>query len=292
MKNITILGVTGSIGQQTVDVCLHHQDEFNVVAMSAGKNIVLLETTIQKINPQVVCVIDEKDCNYLQEKYPHIRFVFGSGGLDEIATIDQVDIVLNAIVGFAGLLPTIHAIESKKDIALANKETLVVAGHIITKLVKEHGVKLLPVDSEHSAIFQSLQGNEKNKINVELHNKISQMQPDDKFENSPIYHQMVKEIEKLKAIIRLNEINTKSKDDTIKRDRDTIQKLLKEIEELKSSNVVNKLKNERGAGRKEMFNEEQKARVKMLRLQGKSYRAIAKDMNCSVATVHKIINEQ
>ena len=134
--------------------------------------------------------------------------------------------------------------------------------------------------------------NEQNKINVELHNKISQMQPDDKFENSSIYHQMVKEIEKLKAIIRLNEINTKSKDDTIKRDRDTIQKLLKEIEELKSNNVVNKLKNERGAGRKEMFTEEQKARVKMLRLQDKSYRAIAKDMNCSVATVHKIINEQ
>ena len=136
--------------------------------------------------------------------------------------------------------------------------------------------------------------NEQNKINVELHNQISQMQmiADDKFENSPIYHQMVKEIEKLKAIIRLNEINTKSKDDTIKGDRDTIQKLLKEIEELKSNNVVNKLKNERGAGRKEMFTEEQKARVKMLRLQGKSYRAIAKDMNCSVATVHKIINEQ
>ena len=134
--------------------------------------------------------------------------------------------------------------------------------------------------------------NQHNKINVEVHNKISQMQPDDKFENSPIYHQMVKEIEKLKAIIRLNEINTKSKDDTIKRDRDTIQKLLKEIKELKSNNVVNKLKNERGAGRKEMFTEEQKARVKMLRLQDKSYRAIAKDMNCSVATVHKIINEQ
>ena len=136
--------------------------------------------------------------------------------------------------------------------------------------------------------------NAQNKINVELDNQISQMQmiDDDKFENSPIYHQMVKEIEQLRAIIRLNEINTKSKEDTIKRDRDTIQKLLKEIEELKSSNVVNKLKNERGAGRKEMFTEEQKARVKMLRLQGKSYRAIAKDMNCSVATVHKIINEQ
>ena len=136
--------------------------------------------------------------------------------------------------------------------------------------------------------------NEQNKINVELHNQISQMQmiPDDKFENNSIYHQMVKEIEKLKAIIRLNEINTKSKDDTIKRDRDTIQKLLKEIEELKSNNFVNKLKNEGGAGRKEMFNEEQKVRVKMLRLQDKSYRAIAKDMNCSIATVHKIINEQ
>ena len=136
--------------------------------------------------------------------------------------------------------------------------------------------------------------NAQNKINVELDNQISQMQmiDDDKFENSPIYHQMVKEIEQLKAVIRLNEINTKSKDDTIKGDRDTIQKLLKEIKELKSNNVVNKLKNERGAGRKEMFTEEQKARVKMLRLQGKSYRAIAKDMNCSVATVHKIINEQ
>ena len=111
MKNITILGVTGSIGQQTVDVCLHHQDEFNVVAMSAGKNIVLLETTIQKINPQVVCVIDEKDCNYLQEKYPHIRFVFGSAAeleydkqgrvlipvpLREYASLDKQAVIVGA----------------------------------------------------------------------------------------------------------------------------------------------------------------------------------------------------
>ena len=136
--------------------------------------------------------------------------------------------------------------------------------------------------------------NEQNKINIELHNKISQMQmiADDKFENSPMYNQMNSEIEQLKAIIRLDEINIKSKEDTIKKNRDTIQQLLKENEEIKSNNYVNKLKNERGAGRKEMFTEEQKARVKMLRLQGKSYRAIAKDMNCSVATVHKIINEQ
>lgn len=164
MKKITILGATGSIGQQTVDVCLHHQDEFEVVAVSAGKNIKLLEETIKQIKPKVVCVIDEKDALYLQEKYKEIKCVYGSEGLDYIATIDEVDIVLNAIVGFAGLLPTIHAIEAKKDIALANKETLVVAGHIITKLVKENGVKLLPVDSEHSAIFQSLQGNKENKI--------------------------------------------------------------------------------------------------------------------------------
>ena len=136
--------------------------------------------------------------------------------------------------------------------------------------------------------------NEQNKINVELHNQISQMQmmADDKFENSPMYRQMNSEIEQLKAIIRLNEINTKSKDDTIKRDRDTIQKLLKETEELKSNNSVHKIKNERGAGRKERFTEEEKATVKMLRLQNKSYRAIAKELNCSVATVHKIINEQ
>ena len=125
--------------------------------------------------------------------------------------------------------------------------------------------------------------NAQNKINVELDNQISQMQmiDDDKFENSPIYHQMVKEIEQLRAIIRLNEINIKSKEDTIKKNRDTIQQLLKENEEFKSNNYVNKLKNERGAGRKERFTEEEKATVKMLRLQNKSYRAIAKELNCS-----------
>ena len=104
MKKITILGATGSIGQQTVDVCLHHQDEFEVVAVSAGKNIKLLEETIKQIKPKVVCVIDEKDALYLQEKYKEIKCVYGSEGLDYIATIDEVDIVLNAIVGFASLL--------------------------------------------------------------------------------------------------------------------------------------------------------------------------------------------
>ncbi|MGN1182179.1 MAG: 1-deoxy-D-xylulose-5-phosphate reductoisomerase [Faecalibacillus sp.] len=164
MKKITILGATGSIGQQAIDVIYHHQDEFEIVAMSAGKNINLLEETIKKISVKIVCVIEKNDAEILKEKYPYLTVVYGSDGLDYIATLSEIDIVLNAIVGFAGLLPTIHAIEHHKDIALANKETLVVAGHIITKLVKNYHVHLLPVDSEHSAIFQSLQGNKDNKI--------------------------------------------------------------------------------------------------------------------------------
>lgn len=164
MKKITVLGVTGSIGQQTVDVICHHQDEFELVAMSAGKNISLLEKTLTMVNTKIVCVIAKQDALYLQEKYPELTVVYGDEGLNYIATLPEVDIVLNAIVGFAGLQPTIHAIKHKKDIALANKETLVVAGHIITKLVKQYNVSLLPVDSEHSAIFQSLQGNQGNKI--------------------------------------------------------------------------------------------------------------------------------
>lgn len=164
MKKITVLGVTGSIGQQTVDVICHHRDEFELVAVSAGKNIALLEKTLSLIDTKIVCVIEEDDALYLQDKYPELTVVHGEKGLDYIATLPEVDIVLNAIVGFAGLLPTIHAIEHKKDIALANKETLVVAGHIITKLVNKYQVALLPVDSEHSAIFQSLQGNQGNHI--------------------------------------------------------------------------------------------------------------------------------
>ncbi len=164
MKKISVLGVTGSIGQQTVDVICHHRDEFELVAMSAGKNIELLEKTLTAVDTKIVCVIEKEDALYLQNKYPELTVVYGEEGLDYIATLPEVDVVLNAIVGFAGLLPTIHAIEHKKDIALANKETLVVAGHIITKLIKQYQVSLLPVDSEHSAIFQSLQGNKGNKI--------------------------------------------------------------------------------------------------------------------------------
>lgn len=164
MKNITVLGVTGSIGMQTVDVVKNHLDKFKIVAMSAGYNIKRVEEILDVIDVEYVCVVQEKDAQYLQEKYPNLKVTYGQEGLIEIATLPQIDIVLNAIVGFAGLVPTIEAIKAKKDIALANKETLVVAGHIITRLVKENNVRLLPVDSEHSAIFQSLNGEKHQQI--------------------------------------------------------------------------------------------------------------------------------
>ena len=164
MRKITILGVTGSIGLQAIDVILSHPDQFGLVAVSAGRNIKKLEEVLAKIEIPNVCVLAKQDCVYLQNKYPSIHVVHGASGLDTIATLQEVDMVLNAIVGFAGLLPTIKAIEAKKDIAIANKETLVVAGHLIVDLVKQHNVAMIPVDSEHSAIFQSLQGENRKKI--------------------------------------------------------------------------------------------------------------------------------
>jgi 1-deoxy-D-xylulose-5-phosphate reductoisomerase len=164
MKKITILGVTGSIGVQAIDVVISHPEEFSVVAISAGYNIKKLEEILSKVSVSYVCVITKEDSIYIKNTYPHIQVVYGEDGLQTIVTLKEVDMVLNAIVGFAGLLPTIKAIEAKKDIAIANKETLVVAGCIIMDLVKKHDVMLLPVDSEHSAIFQSLQGEERKTI--------------------------------------------------------------------------------------------------------------------------------
>lgn len=158
MKKITVLGVTGSIGQQTVDVVVNHRDEFEIVAMSAGRNIDALEEIMKQLNVSHICVQNKEDKEYLENKYKDCHFYYGQDGLMTIATLPEVEIVLNAIVGFAGLLPTMEAIKAHKDIALANKETLVVAGHLICPLVKEYQVALLPVDSEHSAIFQSMNG--------------------------------------------------------------------------------------------------------------------------------------
>jgi 1-deoxy-D-xylulose-5-phosphate reductoisomerase len=164
MKRICVLGVTGSIGTQTVDVIKHHPDQFQIISMSAGKNINLLEKIMQEIEVEHICVQNETDMEYLKNKYPHKHFYYGQEGLMTIATLKNIDIVLNAIVGFAGLLPTMKAIEAHKDIALANKETLVVAGHLIIPMVKKFHVQLLPVDSEHSAIFQALHGEEHHSI--------------------------------------------------------------------------------------------------------------------------------
>lgn len=158
MKKITVLGVTGSIGTQTVDVVKNHSDQFEIVAMSAGRNIELLEDIMKTIKVQHICVQNIEDKEYLESQYKDCHFYYGQDGLIKIATLPETDIVLNAIVGFAGLLPTMEAIKAKKDIALANKETLVVAGHLICPMVKQYRVNLLPVDSEHSAIFQSLNG--------------------------------------------------------------------------------------------------------------------------------------
>ncbi len=159
MKNIAILGSTGSIGTQTLSI-VDEKSDLNVVALSCGKNISLIEQQAKKYKPQIVCVSDEKDADILKEnlKGLDIKVVYGMEGLIDAATVKSADIVVTAIVGMIGIRPTIAAIEAGKDIALANKETLVCAGHIIMPLAKEKNVKILPVDSEHSAIFQSLQG--------------------------------------------------------------------------------------------------------------------------------------
>ncbi len=160
MRNISILGSTGSIGTQTLDVIRRHREEFNVVALSAGENIVLLQKQIREFKPDLVSVKTEEGARALRIVVSDLNVTVMSGmeGLIAVAEEEKADMVVTAIVGMMGIRPTIAAIEAGKDIALANKETLVTAGHIIMDLAGEHGVKILPVDSEHSAIFQSLNG--------------------------------------------------------------------------------------------------------------------------------------
>lgn len=168
MKNISILGVTGSIGTQTLDVLRFHKEEYNLVAISAHRNIALALEVIKEFNIELVCITDkesfDKLSSIIESENINTRIVYGMDGLVEVATHKEVDIVVTSVVGMIGLRPTIEAINAGKDIALANKETLVVAGELVMSLAKEKGVKILPVDSEHSAIFQSLQGNEHNKL--------------------------------------------------------------------------------------------------------------------------------
>lgn len=165
MKNISILGSTGSIGTQTLDVVRKNND-LKVLCLTAGKNIDLLSEQIREFKPEFVSVSDEKYANELKIKISDIdvEIAYGMDGLIKAATYEGVQTVVTAIVGMLGIRPTIEAIKAHKDIALANKETLVTAGHIIMPLAKECGVSILPVDSEHSAIFQSLNGEKHSQI--------------------------------------------------------------------------------------------------------------------------------
>ena len=165
MKKIALLGSTGSIGTQTLDV-VRNQGDIQVTAMAAGSNIALLEKQIREFHPSIAAVWDEKKALELKAKVADLplKVVSGMDGLLEVATEKEAQIVVTAVVGMIGIRPTIAAMETGKDIALANKETLVTAGHIIMPLAEKLGVKILPVDSEHSAIFQSLNGEHGNKI--------------------------------------------------------------------------------------------------------------------------------
>ena len=165
MRKITILGSTGSIGTQTLDVVRENKD-ITVVGISAGKNIRLLEQQIREFSPRLAVVWDEEDARALQETVRDlsVKVAWGMEGLLELASMEEADLMVTAIVGMIGLRPTIAAIQAGKDIALANKETLVTAGHLIMPLAREKGVSILPVDSEHSAIFQALHGEKKVQV--------------------------------------------------------------------------------------------------------------------------------
>lgn len=165
MKKIAILGSTGSIGTQTLEI-VREQGGLEVVALAAGRNVKLMEAQIREFGPKIACMWDEEAGRLLKEAVADldIEIVCGMDGLLEIATMPEVEMLVTAIVGMIGIRPTIAAIESGKDIALANKETLVTAGHIIMPLAAKMGVSILPVDSEHSAIYQSLQGQDKEGI--------------------------------------------------------------------------------------------------------------------------------
>ncbi|SFC07858.1 1-deoxy-D-xylulose 5-phosphate reductoisomerase [Bacillus sp. OV322] len=166
MKYISLLGATGSIGRQTADVVRSHPEEFRIVSLSAGRNISLTRKFINEFKPELVSVQTKEDCETLKTEFPSgdIKFVYGDTGLEEAAVYEKATVLVNAVIGSVGLAPTLKAIKAKKDIAIANKETLVTAGHLVMEEARKAGVSLLPVDSEHSAIFQALQGEKEKNI--------------------------------------------------------------------------------------------------------------------------------
>lgn len=162
MKKIAILGSTGSIGTQALDIIEKHPEKYKVSVLSGATNIRLLSEQIDKFNPEAVAIPEGTELHLLKSRHPKTEFLLGLNGLVSAASQVESDLVLNALVGMIGLLPTHAAILAGKDIALANKETLVSGGEIIMKAAAEHGVQIIPVDSEHSAIFQCLSGNHGN----------------------------------------------------------------------------------------------------------------------------------
>ena len=164
MKKIAILGSTGSIGTQALNVAAENQDKFQITALTCGKNISLFREQLFRFSPRLAVTAEEGDAAALKKEFPHIEFSWGMEGLIQAAEDGESQMVLNSLMGMMGLAPTYRAIKAGKDIALANKETLVAGGQVILSAVKEAGVRLLPVDSEHSAIFQCMQGNEGNAL--------------------------------------------------------------------------------------------------------------------------------
>lgn len=164
MKYINLLGATGSIGTQTLDVIKEHPEEFTLAAMSIGRNLDLARKIIHEFHPELVSVLQREDAEALGLDFPDTRFTYGPEGLIEAAVYEKGNALINAVIGSVGLAPTLEAIAAKKSILIANKETLVTAGHLVMDAARKNGVDLLPIDSEHSAIFQALQGEKRKNI--------------------------------------------------------------------------------------------------------------------------------
>jgi 1-deoxy-D-xylulose-5-phosphate reductoisomerase len=157
MKKIILLGATGSIGVQTADIIREHPEQFSLIGFSSGKNMEITRKFILEFHPEIVCVQLADDAEQLQKEFPKTQFAHGHQGLIEAATYDA-DVLVNAVIGSVGLEPTLEAIKLGRTIAIANKETLVTAGHLVMQSAKQYGADILPVDSEHSALFQALNG--------------------------------------------------------------------------------------------------------------------------------------
>lgn len=164
MKKISLLGATGSIGIQTIDILQAHPESFQLVAFSSGRNIEKTRDIIQLLHPELVSVQTEEDAKILAVQFPQIHFTFGKQGLVDVATHPDATVLVNAVLGSVGLEATLAAIRQRKTIAIANKETLVTAGHLVMAEAKKYGVPILPVDSEHSALFQSMNGENPKQI--------------------------------------------------------------------------------------------------------------------------------